>query len=764
MMLKTALQGPLVATLLACTALSATAQPTPFDMTPESGLRVQPAPVPAPVTPAPQQPVAPVAPPAPVEFSRNILPFEQFQLVGEDTRRAVNLYLSQAQADAAATLEVGYVNAIVASPEASSLELLINGTSLISTPIASSADVSRLEIAVPPGLLRAGANVIEFDAHQRHRTDCSISSTYELWTQIDPATTVMRFDGEGLARVSQLGEIAAIGFDQTGNTTLRLIAPDISNAEVAAGAIQLVQTIALALRVPELKVELLSDLPAETPQGTINIILGTAAQLPASVAQMQGQASTGPLAAFAPVGTPANTLVVSGPEWGSVTAAIRAIAEATNLGDPSMLPQRVDIAEPVPRIEGGTTLTLSDLGVRTTQFNGRRYRTSFEFALPADFYANQYGQAQMVLDAAYSSDVLPGSQFDIYANGQIASATPVLRTDGGVQRDTRIKFPMTSFRPGRNEIDIEVIILTDADNACPPGLTQRAAERFLFSSTTQFVIPDFARAEALPNLQTFAGTGAPYVSGEPVKLMMSSGTDVLPAAMTWLARVAVASGVSVPVTLVTEAEVDPKTNLLVVAPQPELSAAMLGRSGVLRGGTDGSTATADSAVLQQFNDGVGASGGGALGAAQSWVADRIGIPPENLQLFSPPDQAYAPPSDDAVIMAQVVQPEGGIWTYLTIPEGTALLTATQRLTQTDNWRAISGRVSALGSRDANVISVRPNNVTIVQTQPWSVGNMRLLAANWLSANILQFTALLAGTALLLTLATAALLKSLGRES
>jgi len=747
--------------LLTSVAMPAMAQPLPFDMSPESQLRVEPV-TPPPVTvPVPEaQPVV-VAPP-PAVLTRSILPFEQFQLVGEEARRGVNVYLTQAQADAPAVLDIGYINAIVDSPEASSLSVLVNGTSLIAQPIASSAGLSRLEVPVPPGVLRAGGNLIEFDASQRHRTDCSVGSTYELWTQLDPASSVIRFEGAGLERINQLSEIAAIGFDPTGTTTLRFVIPGVSDPAVASMALDLVQDLALALRVPELKVEILDQVPAETPAGTLNVVLATAGNLPASVAVMQGQAASGPIAAFAPEGVAPNTLVVSGPEWGSVVAAARTIREAGNLGDPAMLPQRVDLAFPIPRIGGETTLNLNELGVRTVEFNGRRYRTAFEFSLPADFYAQMYGQAQLVLDAAYSAEVLPGSQFDVYANGQIASATPVLRTDGGLFRNTRIKIPMTNFRPGRNEIEIEVNLLTEADGVCPPGLTQRAPERFLFSNTTQLVIPDFARAAALPDLQAFAGTGGPYSGVGPVPLVLGPGAEVLPAAMTWLARVAVASGASIPVTVVSEAELDPSVNALVVSPQAAMSGALQARSGLAPAGTGGDVGD-DSALLNRFNETVGAPSGNVLDTVRVWVADKIGLAPQNLQLLGRSDQPYAPQSSDAVVLAQSVQPEGGVWTYLTVPDEATLLAGVQRLTQTDNWRDIKGRVSALGSKDPAVITVEPASYVVQQTQPFSLTNARLMAANWLSTNVLQFTLLLGAVALVLTLVTAALLRTLGRK-
>jgi len=750
--------------IAAAIALPAAAQnstsPIPFDMSPESELRTSPV---EPTTVAPVTVPAPAVPVAPASFVRHIVPFAQLQLVGEDARRAVEVYLTGAQADAPASIEVGYLNAIVAAPEASTLKVTINGTTIVTGPIASSANTGKLQATIAPGLLRAGGNIIEFEAVQRHRTDCSVASTYELWTQIDPATTVLRFEGQGLDRITELGDVAAVGFDAAALTTVRFIVPELNTPAVNAAAIELVQQVAIALHVPEIVVEINDTLPADTPVGTLNVVLATAATLPPAVSAIQAQASTGPIAAFMPDSATGNTLVVSGPEWGSITTAMRAISAASKPADPDLLLQRVDLANPIPRVTGATSLTLSDLGVPTIEFNGRRYRTSFEFALPSDFYANMYGQAQLLLDAGYSSAVLPGSVLDIYANGQIASATPVLRTDGGLSRTTAIKIPMTNFRPGRNEIEIELLLQTDADLDCPPGLTGSAPPRFLFSGTTQFNIPDFARAAALPDLQAFAGTGAPYIGDQPVPLVLGPGEQVTPAAMTWLARMAIASGAVVPVTVVTEGQLDPAANALIVSPIPALSDAMLTRSGVARTMSAGPGASNDTAVVDRFNQSVGTPSAGPIDTIRKWVADKVGLAPENFWLIRQQDGAYLPQSTDAIIVAQAVQPEGGIWTFLTTADDRGFVTGVQRLTQTTNWRAITGRVSALGTNDPAVIAIQPGARTLIQTQPFSLFNLRLVAANWLSTNVLEFTALLAGVALVLTLVTAALLRILGRR-
>jgi hypothetical protein len=243
-------------------------------------------------------------------------------------------------------------------------------------------------------------------------------------------------------------------------------------------------------------------------------------------------------------------------------------------------------------------------------------------------------------------------------------------------------------------------------------------------------------------------------------VVLGTGVQTLPTAMTWLARMAVAAGTATSVKVVTEAQLLPSENAIVVAPLSTMPEALARRSGVARTAAGSS----DVSALDQFSQNLGGASTNPFEMARRWIADSVGLAPENLNLFGRPDGIYQPQSGDAAIVAQSVQPEGGVWTYVTMPNDTQFLPGVRRLTETDNWRAIAGRVSALGPGDASVIAVEPGTYHLSQTQPFSLLNLRLVFANWVSTNVLQFTLLLGGIATALTLITALLLRSLGRHS
>lgn len=742
----------LAATLLSTIVLPVWAQPAPFDMTPESGLRT--APPPPYSTPGNAQPI-PAQPVVAQRFEHYVLPSGDFRLTGEESRQANLVYLTKAQAEAPARLQLSYINAVVVAPEISQLAIRINGTELVRNAIASSSAPSMIAIDVPAGLLREGANRIEFSASQRHRTDCTVSSTYELWTEIDSGTALLSFEGRDVGQIRQLSDLAAIGVDADGATTIRLITPDLDDPEATHIAIELAQKLALALRVPNLHVERATNLSEAYAPGTLDVVLGPVAGLPGTLAQYGGQAGAGPIAALLTLPSQANTLLVSGPDWAGVAQATDAILAAAPI---SAERPRIDLPDAIPTLLGGQSLFLSDLGVPTTEFNGRRYTALFQFELPPDFYANLYGEAELVLDAAYSSDVLPGSEIDIFTNGQIASATPLLRTDGGLFRDTVIRLPMKNLRPGRNAIEVVVNLNARSDAVCSPGWTGEAPVRFVFSSSTQFRMPDYARAATLPDLQALTGSAWPYSEDPQVPLVLGRGTEPTMAAMTLLARAATASGKVLPVSVTAENQLQPDQNAIFVMPLAELSQLTTSRVHLAAGATRSSTE--EGAVLDQFRSGASQSNG--VNNFADWALGRVGLSIDDLRLLPRYDAPY-PVAANSVVLAQAMQPEGGLWTVLTGPDNANMLAGAQRLAVTAQWRQVGGRVSTLAVADTAVTAVETLEPQLVQTQPFSIWNLRLVAANWFSGNILIFTGVLAGAAILLMMATALVLGRAGRQ-
>lgn len=745
---------PLLALGLCVGAPAALAQ-QPFDMSPELHLRDTPA-TPAAAEPAPRI-VQPASPPSDLE--RNLLPQSGVRFEGEVGTRTFDFYLTAEQAASPASLNLSVLNSIVVAPEYSNLTVSINETELAATPIEYATGPTEIEIDVPQGILVPGRNRIDLSANQRHRTDCSVSSTYELWTEIHSTGTVLNLEGGELGPITELADLPAVGLNAAGATELRFLVPQIDTPQARTAVLRLVQYLALALKSPAVEISLIEDFETMPVTGALTVVLGTANALPQDVAAFSGQANAGPVAGIVGHDALPNTLMISGPDWPAIDVAVRSVGDQVEAGSGTLGGMRVDLADPIPIITGRSSVSLAELGVDTIEFNGRRYHTALRFALPADFYANMYSEAELVLDAAYSPAVQPGSQLEIYVNGQIATVVPILRTDGGTFRNSRLRIPMTNFRPGINEMYVETILLTGEDEICPPGLSGRASARFLFSANSDLAFPEFGRIAQYPDLRALAGTGEPYSGAADVPVVVGEDALSLQSAMMLLSRMALSSGRVVEATVVSQEALNPAIDALMIAPMTKLSPDLLSRGGVVELNGQGEVPVTGSSedALERWQETAGAPSNNLIETARDWVADQLNLAPENFWLFRRADGAYVPQSPNAAILSQVYQHEGGVWTLLTIPNAQAFAGSTAHLVHSDTWQQVGGRITAVGAGDEAALVLQPRHRTLVPTQAMSFINVRLIAANWLSTNVLGFALLLGIIAILLTAATSLLL-------
>jgi hypothetical protein len=224
-------------------------------------------------------------------------------------------------------------------------------------------------------------------------------------------------------------------------------------------------------------------------------------------------------------------------------------------------------------------------------------------------------------------------------------------------------------------------------------------------------------------------------------------------------RVATASGKVITFKPVAQADLTPDANAMLVMPMAAMSPLTLARSGV-GSSSSISAQNSDDALLDQFSTG---QTDGPFSGFTDWLRQTVGLDLADLRLVPAPDQPFVPPAD-AVVVSQVRQPEGGVWTVLTSTSAPALRTGTEELIDTPKWRAIGGRVSALPAGKDDVTVVAANNITVLATDPLSPLNLRRVAANWFSGNILYFSLAIVFGALLLMFVTSRVLTKIGRPS
>ncbi|MBB4038530.1 hypothetical protein GGR34_000159 [Microvirga flocculans] len=153
-----------------------------------------------------------------------------------------------------------------------------------------------------------------------------------------------------------------------------------------------------------------------------------------------------------------------------------------------------------------------------------------------------------------------------------------------------------------------------------------------------------------------------------------------------------------------------------------------------------------------------------LGTVQDWIEKTFGISLSSLSLEERSDAPYEPPQRASLLIAQNRTDQSGIWTLVTARTDRALAQESARLTDPLLWSQVAGRAVALEPREMKLQIEPINDYRFVQTQPLSLTNLRLVAANWMSANILQYALILLACCVFLGIATSLLLSRLGRRS
>lgn len=769
--------------LFACGPLSA--QPAPFDMTDERPIEEQ--------APAPKQSKRPPSSESRDEpvidrieagaandtgsHRRHIIPFPRLSLTGEVDERAWSIYLTPGQAAAGGDLIFEYQNAIVIAPESSILSVFVNGKLVGEGPVQAGEKPESRSYKLPPGLLRTGSNEIRFRVQQRHRTDCTVESTYELWTEVSPEKAFIQFRGSEAARLTAVEDIQAVGVDGRGRTRFNIVAPAMDQPSRTAALMRLAQGLALLGHMPAQSFDVRADLPELGRAGELTVLAGTAAELKPLLPSLPAEASTTAVTAFVDSRVErAPLLVLTGPSWAAVETAIESLTKASD--------KPADVARDVietgrwrlpqtPQVISGKRLSFSALGVSTSEFSGRRFRTAFAIAIPPDFYADAYGEATVLLDAGYTDAVGPGSRIDIYVNGNIAS-TLTLDSSGGLVRHLPINVTLRHFHPGPNLIELEAVLLTDADKACAPGSTASMEPRFALFDTSEFAMPDFARIGRLPDLAAAAGSAYPFRrSTKPIALYVDRAETLsLSAAATFLARLAVAGGRPMAIETITSPVAAAGKEAVFVGAMPQLPKSVLIEAGIdpnsqISWGTlasseaVGNTRAALDAWQTRLNGGLWRS---QLREIEQWVKETFDISLNSLRLLPPDETPFAPPETATLLVAQSSNPAGdGTWTLVTAPDPKRLRDGVSTIADVAKWSELSGHISIYEPANDRVNAVPAQRFEFVETRPPSLANYRLVLANWLSSNILVYAVLLVCLVVLLGLATAGLLAKLGRR-
>ncbi|MCS0497128.1 cellulose biosynthesis cyclic di-GMP-binding regulatory protein BcsB [Ancylobacter sp. MQZ15Z-1] len=770
----------------------------PFQMVPG-----QPAPV---ITPIPSANTAPSAPARP---DRYIIPQPRMIFAGEVASRAWVVFLNADEASREATFLLSFINSVVVMPETSRIRVTINGQAIIETPIASSQEPSSFSTPIQRGILRAGANLVRIDVVQRHRTDCTVTATYELWTEINNEGTGISFSGGRPPLTGGLDDLPSVGFDETGVTSIRVITPGPIEGGGSTRVLRAVQGLAVRGQFPNPSVTMAEGVQGPTPPGGLTIVIGTASELPRLMATHLAEASQRPITSFVQddrLGGP--TLVISGPTPADVDRAIDRL-NSFSIDQSEAINTQTRWSPNAPIFDGARNVRLAELGVTTQEFSGRRLRAEFQIALPPDFFAEAYGNATLFIDAAFTAAVRPGSHIDLYVNQQIASTLPITTRGGGLLQHQAMFVPLRNFRAGINRLWLEVVLDTESDARCLPGATLPADNRFVLFDSSEFSIGNFARIGRMPDLAAFTANAFPYyLDGSPIAVVLArQDASTLSAASTLIARLALSKGTPLPIDASPASVTLGERNAIFVGGIDHISASVLNQVGVAESTranwvvSAGDEAAGDSAsesydnVLERFRsrragetpaipteqprehntpeiyerwrENVQSRGGiyAIIDSFESWLRSTFSIGFDSLRIQEGPRTMYEPPPRTSILMAQGSSTNGnGAWTLVTARTSDALAGTMARFTSDPVWNRIGGQAVAFQNSTGEVERRDAGAFRFIVTQPLSFSNFRMIAANWLSTNIMPYALMLLIAGTLLGICTAFLLRRLGRPT
>ncbi|MDB5524012.1 MAG: bacterial cellulose synthase subunit [Rhizobium sp.] len=720
----------------------------------------------------------------------------QFELFfgGEYASRTLSFFALPDEAATSSTLVLTLQTAISVAPEQSRMVVKVNGADVGSTGLIAGSP-RRIEFNVPAGVIHPGYNAVTIEADQRHRVDCSINATYELWTKIDPEQSGFLYANSAKSNLS-LVDLLPLSGTTNGRTAIRIILPPEAQMGEFDRALNVVQALTILGNFNHPAVEF-----ASTP-GTgagIDVYLGTKAELASMLGSgHRSVTSDDPIVVEAADKDDRKRLVISGTdksdldtralELASLAAADHPVGTAQGLNALVNLKGRT--------LTPGQKVSLSELGYTAKRFAGRYSVSQLNFTMPSDFYPGDYSSMNLHLNALYVGGLAPEAVLSIKANSKVVANIPLSSTREGEIKDQRLPIPFSVLRPGQNTLQIEARLPSHLDNACDSVDKASAAVRLSISDNSYLEIPDYARIGRYPDIAVLTSGLTPKREGEADPLtylfVPSYEKQGMNAAATFIAKMAYSSGRikrveftsmlpeldttnliafgsfdTLPSELMTRMKLDFINIRSASVKASPLEVASLDNRALPTLTTQTTSDAPDLASLwsrtanvsdyaNAFMQAPVAQSTAALNAVKHMAAAEM----QKLNLKYLPsllderrEETFSPSADATLVVAQESSDTGGVWTVIASRKAETIETQTDILTDYNVWNKLGGAVQSLSDTGEILDQKVSAREYLFQTQPMTISNSRLVAAGWLANNAEIYVSALLGAAILLGIGT-----------
>lgn len=704
---------------------------------------------------------------------------DQLRLEGEYSELRLAVFAPRDEVLLYRKLQVDYLTAVSSMPEFSSLSVLVNGQQIGALQLQAGQQGSLQNFDLPPGLMVEGFNEVRFIARHKHRVDCSIDATYELWTVLNAANTGIVFDPGGDTApkvVTDLDILRAVTNDPSGATNMRLL--QLGN--LSAGNLDRALTVAQAIATfgkysnPDIQIR-----PEPGTGAGLDIIVGTQAELSkAGYAIGQKRTDIPGLAIVHYPETGRISVLISAASRPALDTAIAAFTSELAVRPVTGSPRGVAAFNTrfgYP-IEPGQSVSLRDIGISSTRFDGRLLQQDLSIRLPEDYFVGDYGKATLSLNIDAVTNLTNANRLQVFANGAALASAELTRS--GISSRNPLNIPLGGFSPGHNDLRIEVSSLTEADETCDV-FSGTAGDRLVLDATNSTIEFDrLARMRVTPTVtaEHLLPKSATEIRPTYIQVASEDVSNLEAAAQLAVATAAVTQEVR-PVSIVLASTGIGTQPGLIVAPVNRLSG--VARQAYLDTLDENRSAGARSHVgkalglnaIPSNENGVLASVQRAAGAA--WR--NMGF---KLSADLAPNQRFKLQSNDVLIAQRTsaLTSQESWLAFLGLPVKQDTWTVVTGLTSEDiksgvNTLLREGRLSWLSGdtslyrADGNqVVSGRLAEPTYFATlgNPSEFTNSRLVVAGVVSHNMLDFVALLLAFCLFLGLTYFVALKRSGR--
>ncbi len=381
-----------------------------------------------------------------------------------------------------AVLKFSYVNSTALLPYKSRLVVAIDGIPLQQAVLDDTSAEKEMEVAIPGPMLKSGYHELELSVAQHSEKECEDPFAPELWTLVRLGEATLSIDYSLKPIPLRLSAIPKFITDPKsipyGRINLVIGSLDeqtLSAASIVAGAV--------GARFQYRPVQI------SVSQGIVtdcdNIVIGTKKRLK-ELGVPRGILGDGPRVSIFPMLHPLESgpreatangtsrrdnryalIVISGESPAELLKASRAFSSMTFPfpQSQSMLIEQVDFPKLKPYqkadlVVPGVPVRFGDLGFSTHVFKGmNRQPVSLDFYLPTDVYIEPNQYCALSLHFGFSAAVRKDSTLRLELNGKPVSSIHLDNENGAFYENYKILIPAYMFRPGRNVISFNAMLV-----------------------------------------------------------------------------------------------------------------------------------------------------------------------------------------------------------------------------------------------------------------------------------------------------------------